>query len=728
MLLSAGFVLNRRPVSTAGLPDWMRQGGDSAVKPGSDVPRPVFSETGFFHSGAVEIRMSVPGAEPGDGTKIHYTTDGSIPTSTCDEFIAPLRFEAGEELRVVTLKAVTVRDGEASRPAVQSYFLGKDVFNRFDTLVFSLSTDPAHLYDYDTGILVEGRLRDDFTSANPNAELIPTDPANYNRRGRESERPVYVEVFEPDGERVAAQAAGMRVHGGWTRQQEQKALRLIARSAYEPGAGKFHYDFFPGETKAGNYGAPLAKFDQLILRAGGSDRYNGMFRNELGSALARLAGLRTVTPSRAAAVFINGEYYGFAWVNVRINGKYLQDVYGAPDDDFQIIGKYEMRVEGDDPNDIAALRQLTDFLQRDLTDDAVFAEFEKLVDIDDLLLYYAFQIAIDSRDWMKNNVKRWRYTGKQVPGLAPELDGRWRFLVYDLDLAMGLAGDPSEAEFATVTEVMTEGEPRYSYFLAALLQREDLREQFITILCEMASRVVTGEVVTQTAGRLTDESENEIKTALEAGRYPVWMTAERLERGQTAALLFAERRAGFLLSDTRSAFGLGEGMFTVERDGAETRYFDCLSVSLKPDVPKFEVFDRWLVNGEPVVTPELAVSAADAIGGIVRIEQVTREETPPLVFAEAYASSGGNGCALINPSGEAVETTGLYLTDNPNNPFLFALPGARVRPGGTLELAGKDSNGPGDLHKIRMGFNAKSGRMIYLCGADGRVLDTIIVK
>jgi hypothetical protein len=179
-------------------------------------------------------------------------------------------------------------------------------------------------------------------------------------------------------------------------------------------------------------------------------------------------------------------------------------------------------------------------------------------------------------------------------------------------------------------------------------------------------------------------------------------------------------------------------MFTVEVTGGEAvigtqtgtsaRYFGHLTVPLRPSLPKFTVFDHWIVNGEKVTTPEITVSAADARNGAVRVELAVREEIPPLMFAEAYGSSERNGCVIANPTGETVNTEGFYLTNDPASPFLWALPEAKVGPGGTLAFAGRRGAGPGDLHMIRMGFNARQGRMLYLFDETGTALDWMAVS
>jgi hypothetical protein len=725
MLASSAVMLDAWPAQTIGLPAPDEYGGGLRL---------VFSETGHFHGETIEVAItaSAPGA------KIYYTTNGAEPTSDSAEYSSPLTFSVPAwELNAVTLKAVAVYGDTVTRPLVHTYFLGHDIEDRFDTLIFSLSADPAHLFDYDDGILIEGRDRDDFIMQNPDTVIRPIHPANFNRRGRESERPVFVETFTPDGERVVAQSAGLRVHGNWSRAYDQKSLRLIARREYEPDAGKFHFDFFGNDTVVYGFGAPLAKYDQLILRNGGSGRNYGLLRNELGCELARMAGLRVATPVRAAAVFLNGEYYGFAWLQVRINNKYLQDLYSAPTDEFQIVGEGERRIVAGDAALEEEIGRLNELFDQDLTDDAVFAELEALVDMDELLLYYALQTAADNFDWPWNNLRRWRYTGPQTEGLPPELDGRWRHVIFDLDAVLGLLARPVDPNKPTFEQMMDEKHDRYSYVLAPLLLRPDTANKFVMMMCDMAANVVTERNVRAIADRLFDTAYNEIWYTLEAEKYPEWVTETYFENRNRDMVTFAAGRADYIYRALREHFGFGPEMFTVTVTGGEavigsqkalsSRYFAHLTIPLRPALPKFTVFDHWLINGGRIYDEEVFVSAADARGGVVSAELVTREEIPPLIFGEAYASPERSGCVLVNTTGKTVRTAGLFLSNDPNNLSLWELPNARIAPGRSLRFAGRNGAGIGDLLSIQMGFSVRSGRVLILSDAGGRVLDHIIV-
>lgn len=736
ILLLSAVLLSVFPTPAVGLSDLMETVSAPPTEDTGDnlaanaKLRLSFSETGYFYDRDIEVAITASVAD----AKIYYTTNGSEPTSTSSEYTGPLTFTASDSVKAVVLKAYAEYGDTFARPMVHTYFLGKGIDSRFDTLVFSLSTDPEHLYDYDTGIFVEGRLRDEYLAENPGVWPDPPAPANFNIRGMEGERPVYVETFTPEGERVVAQAAGVRVSGGWSRANAQKSLRLIARNEYEPGFGKFHYDFFPGETVNDPYGTPLSKFDSIILRNGANDRDSAMLRNEAMSVIAREAGFRDVTPVRAAAVFLNGEYYGFSWLQVSLNEQYLQDVYSAPQNSFDIVGNGEEWLVTDSLSAQSAIQELNNYANKDLTNDAVFAELETIVDIDNLLWYYAFEIYVGNDDWPDNNMKRWRYTGPQIEGLAPELDGRWRYLLFDLDWALGLYGDRYNKP--TLDNVL--GGHKNSPMLTALLRRTDMAEQFAMILCDIAVNIITPESVNESIDTLYEEASHEIRKALASSKYAFWVNEQVVEEQHAVMLDYAMKRRDYILERAARYLRYNMDFYDVEVTGGlavigtawgtTSRYYDRLTVPVRPVLPQFTVFDHWVLNGKTIYEPEITVSAADATNGVVRLELVTHDEPPALSFAEAFMSPNSNGCTLVNTTQETIYTEGLYLSDTWSQPHRFALPAASIKPGGTLELAGKGSSDKSDLLKISMNFNVKVGEVLYLSDENGTIIDFVTVN
>jgi len=787
LVLAATVVLNEYPADKNDLPSLIALAVENDIIEGQpDNPdsaelseninlKLAFSEPGHFFTSDISVEL-IPSIE---GAEIYYTTDGSDPvlyqmteaeqtaankqaagpnndpyadlpagellkvrsfTFTTWHYESPIEIKAprGSDINVVTIRAVAVYNGTVSRPFVHTYFVGRDVHDRFDTLVFSLNIEETHLYDYNTGIFVEGRTRYEYRRDNPRAHINPPSPANFNWRGMEGERPVHIEVFEPSGERVVAQQAGMRAHGGWSRAADQKSIRLIARSEYEPGFGKFHYDFFPGDNILDGFNTPLLKYDQIVLRNGANDRDFGMLRNETGYEFAKQMNLHVTSPTTPAAIFLNGEYYGFAWLQVRVNEQYLEDKFNAPTRNFQIVGMGEQWIDTDDEEAREAIEYLNSFHSKNFRNDAVFKEYESLVDIDNLLTYYALQTYLGNHDWPNNNLKRWRYTGPQVEGLIEELDGRWRYLVFDLDWILGLYEDPPNAFRPTIQEMMNTRNDRYSYVLNSLFVRPEIVDKFAILMCDIAANVVTPENVKAVIERLYGMSKNEIVHAFAHEKYAHWVSTGSVEHNHNNMIKVATERSEYIFKSLREHFEWEDSMFTVEVTGSpafigtqigeSSTYFDHLIIPLRPAPGEYTVFENWVLNGEVIYTPEITVSLADATDGVVSVELVTREELPKLIFSKAFGSSAQNGCALYNPGDTAVSTAGMYLTNDMTNPFRWALPAATLEPGATLEFAGRGSRNPDDLHKIQMGFNVRHGHRLFLCDEEGNVIANMLVE
>jgi len=504
-----------------------------------------FSTTETFHTDvlAIDIVASNPNA------RIYYTTDGSAPTVNSRLFTGPVSFVIHTGVtRGVVLRAIAVYDNQVSEPLTKSFFVGREVDTRFDTLIFSVSTNPEYLFCHYNGIFVEGIIREEYIRNNPGHHIRPPSPANFNLRGREAERPVYIEVFSPDGERLFTQAAGLRTHGGWSRAQTHKSMRLIARREYSPDYGQFHFDFFPLEFA--HDGTPIDRYDILILRNGGNDRYHGIFRHELGSILARNAGFTAVSPVRPVSVFLNGEYYGLKWLQVRFNEQYMQRLFNTPTRNFDILGISEWRFDTDDERILYDLRHKNSFSFKDLNDDDIFAEFESLVDIDNLLFYYAFQIFMGAEDWPHNNLRRWRYTGPEL-GLTPETDGRWRYIFFDLDWTLGLYGDDyTKPTFYRVLVMQDHRSP----LLRNILTRQDMQERFTEIMHHISDNVVNEETVTETLHYLRSASRNEFTNAFYARMFPNWVTMDFIDYNHQNIINFARNRHRQIFADMEAFF------------------------------------------------------------------------------------------------------------------------------------------------------------------------------
>lgn len=586
-----------------------------------------FSEIDSFYPEdiAVEIKSNQPGT-------IYYTLDGTDPDETQNVYEKAIELKAGKEVTATCIKAKAYyEDGTVSKTLVHTYFVGKNIKERFDTLVFSVTTDPYNLYDYEYGIFIEGKLRDDYIKEHPNAIIEPDDPANYNMRGRESEREVYLEIFEPDGKRIVEQKAGIRTYGGWSRARAQKSIKIYARKEYDEENNKLRYEFFPWKTTAGD-GSALDSFKQLVLRNCGNDNGFGFIRDELFQTLAGQAGYSDYQAVRPAALYVNGDYRGLFWLHEVYCDEYFEDHYGDYSGSFEILegGENFKDLEEDNGNAgfIDDYDKMQSYAKLDLTDNKNYEELCKLLDVENYLSYYALQIYIGNEDWPHNNYKTYRYYASEGEAYreAP-FDGKWRNLLHDLDFSFNIYSR-TDLNYNINTYVGSEGQIRNaSPMFGQLMTRDDCKEIFITKTLDL----INGAFAPTNLNRVLDEMNasrmNEQMNMY--GKYLLedWVRPEQLKDQIERIKTFAKERSTQILTNYQKHFSLGD-IYTLAVQPAENcsvrinsfqtdtnfegSYYSDYPVKISAVLPDEKDFNYWLVNDKKI-TEDILVLTSDNI-------------------------------------------------------------------------------------------------------------------
>lgn len=507
-----------------------------------------FSCRQHFYDHAIKVTMA--GAS---GCSIYYTTDGEEPSASSTLYTGPLSIDLPEEggLTVLTVRAIAVySDGTTSSECVHTYFVGEDVFTRYDSLVTVVTIDPDYLYDYDTGIFVAGRLRDEWLAENPDKSVKHSRPANYNLRGIESERPAYLEIFTPSGEQILSQHVGIRVNGGLSRSSDYKSLKIFARSEY--GVNKLSYEFFPDSlTYTGNQAT--TEYKRLVLRNNSGIETVAMM--ELLKDVEQL----DVQEYRHASGYLNGTYYHCGWIMEDYDETYFHTNYGTTEmggawetiagySENVLDGKTTEEVFSSQTEAMAAESKAyyNQFADRDFQDELVFQEFCDLVDVENMLWYFAAEIYMGNLDWPYNNIKLYRwYSYDDAYEENTRTDGKWRFLLYDLDY--GFAADYEENLLAHVLNTEnTQG--RHHKIFYNLMKREDMRTRFQEIVLELSETAFEPEHASQVINELFEISETELLSAIQEATKAKMDASEFEERLQNlrttkeSMLEFAQER------------------------------------------------------------------------------------------------------------------------------------------------------------------------------------------
>lgn len=458
-------------------------------KQGQRLGAPTFSLPAGFYEGDTVLELSCE-----NGSEIRYTLDGSEPQKDDAKSVGPLLLTNRAEPYVI--RARSFQSGyPKSSTVTRTYFVDEGISDRYDIPVVSLSTSPANLFNYETGIYVPGKVRDDWLLAHPETAGSLGLPANYNQAGKRWERPAYLELFEPGGKLCISQGIGVRTHGGYSLDQPNKSLSLLADADYD-ARDLFEYDFF--SEGSDNY-LPL---NGVILRNSATDAQYSLFRDAFMQSLADPQRL-DLQASRPCIAFINGEYYGIYNIRPLYSADYLARKYGFDAEDAVII-KNPTGGIGDDvqegfAGDEFPYSALFTFIKRvDMRKPENYAYVKTQIDIENYIEYNILEIYCGNNDWLANNVRIWRKRTQAYEPLAPYgQDGRWRWLVYDLDAGYGLFYiSYEENSLAKATATGSEewyNTDEFTVMLRALLTNEEFKTSFITRFSDLLNTSFSAE-------------------------------------------------------------------------------------------------------------------------------------------------------------------------------------------------------------------------------------------
>ncbi len=342
------------------------------------TPQPVIElESGIYNNvSSLKVSMDGPGT-------IYYTTDGSDPNTGSHRYTGPVNVGY-----TTVFKAASVLKGGMMSDTVTSSYIVNDPHAM---PVVSLSLNPWE-YSY----LYYNYMTTEKFQAN-------------------------FELFE-DGKSVSC-PCGVGLSGFTGRQYNKKNYSLKFEGEF--GAKSLDYKVFDD--------LDCSSFDSIVLRGGSNAESSLPWKDEFASRLAQ--DYLLTRKSKPCALYINGIYKGIFNIREKITPNMIADNYNV-DRTKLSMSRWEGALEYGSENVWTNVRQWSK--THDLSSDANYYEFCRMIDVEELCDLWIFQMYMDNPDIY--NIRVFSH---------PDIDGgRCKFVYFDLDL--GFYGPGAAYLYATI--------------------------------------------------------------------------------------------------------------------------------------------------------------------------------------------------------------------------------------------------------------------------------------
>lgn len=489
---------------------------------------PVVDTDSRIFTDPFSITINIP-----EGATLRYTTDGSAPSADNGMTSSDGRFNIDA---TTILRMRLEQEGLLPGPVITRSYIFRD--KEYYLPVISIATNKDNLYNSKIGVYVDG-----------------TNGVEGRNHGKSNinmdwERPVNFEYITADGRMGVNQEAEFVISGGWSRHYAPASFKIKATKRYE-GLNSIDFPFFTDK--------PHNKYRQILIRNGGNDNDSpghGRVRDAITQKTLLSSGFYADCQDyQPVHVFFNGKYIGQLNLREPNNRYHGYANYGYDDDEMDAFeysnGYFQMAGTKN------AFNKWKELASRS-SDRQVYEEMKQLIDIDEVVNYWAAISYIGCSDWICNN--------NNVKGYRSLPDGKFHLTVLDQDWGWSNANGVQliEGNYGNELLGIYNGMKRGS---------ADFRRRFIDAYCILQGSVFTKDRCLS----IGDSICRMVEPALAMENKAPWASYNEQKSAMSGTTSRTQR-----MNSLRSAYGLGAGMnvsFSANASGA-----------------------AFLLNGQPVPT------------------------------------------------------------------------------------------------------------------------------
>ena len=668
-----------------------------------------------IYTGQMSFNVDVP-----QGATLYYTLNGSTPAPGKDgTYIGGSSFNVtGSEVYRFRL----YKDGMLPSPVTTRSFI--KTANNYGVPVVSIVTDREGLYNTNYGMWAIG--------PNGKAGNGRSDLCNWNR---DWDRSVNIEIFDTYGNVILSQEAEITPSGRYSRANTPHPFKIKAKK-------KFGYDnYFPFTPFSDK---PYNKYQSLKFRSGGNN-YQARLKDAALQTIIQRSGLNLDCQSyQPVHHYINGQYQGIINIREPNNKDYAYSNYGFDEDEVDCFKLDHNNGGGGFTLTEGSRDGWDEWVQLAQTayNDLAYKRICEIVDVEEFANYMAVEFFLANEDWPRNNIKAFRHKD----------DGRFRFVVFDLDHSFGSVNEVKDIDpFLSFDSQEYYPEGGYKAAMVTvfhnMLQNAAFRKLFVDSYSIIASSVFYTDRVESVVNELSARAATEMSFNGESPAADSILILNAL--GKSHYNDYKNKRTDQLiswkyarLSGTTKVYrviksDLSQSVLTL--NGLPIPYNRLfgdvfLPAEVKATAPAGYRFAGWLdAYGKLISTDSVFdlsandkyVSASftkdDVIERPVRINEISASND--VFMNESFKKH--DWIELYNATSDRIDVSGMYLSDNINQPLKYALPQGTSIPARGYLVIWCDKETGTKLH-APFKLDNKNGSAVVLTASDRSWADTLI--
>lgn len=628
--------------------------------------------------------------------------------------------------RLVILRSQQIANsGLKSNQTVRSIFTAAPTFG---LPVLSLITDSVGFFDPAKGISVYGN--------NPDG--------NYNLRGSQAERLVYMHVFDSSGTLKYETSAGLRIKGNGSRHSAMKNMRFIQRS------------FYPGVQ--GNQREFLENYS--LLRGAGH-RPDCFGRDFLSHHFVATLSFLKASP-KMHACFINGEFWGIYDLRANIDEAFVESHFELPTDS-SAFADHTYLIQTENYPDSLEFANLTLFAENnDLSVPANYNIIAANLDLEEFLDLNCSQIFLGNGDYPRTN-NGWFIVRNG------HSKSKWHNYFFDLDGGFGGDCDTILRTFNALNYYLQTGTTEWTKanrLLRNLLNNPEFEQRFASDMADLLNSNFRADVLQTHYNNYLNEIEPNRLLQVNRWGYPSVATTLIDRYAETPSLtkwdelnnamsVYLDSRQRYVFRHFMNYFGYPDSsriylnvsdavagtiqvnslLLHAETPGFDQYpwnglYFQSVPVALTAFAKRGYRFDQWS-NGQ--TTPEQTIllqSDSTLLATFVADAQFQEPHINEVLTANVWSETDRYAqhepwIELYNPNSYPISLEGYFLSNDLNNPTKFSLKAQTIKASDYLILF---ASGVSERGKEHVNFVLGSGDTLYLIAPDSiSVLQQIII-